>query len=400
MVLRSRSRLLGSLVLIAGASLLAACGGTGTSGSGSGSASGPIVVGGDGPYSGAASSTKGLIDGADSFFKQLGRDGGTIDGRKIKFETLDDRTAPDQAVANIRKLASDGAVGIIGPQTSTLVPPAGVVAVQNRIPLIAAGTPAELLASDYGYLGDISYIEEMSMEVKFLHDQLKLPAGSKLSFVGADTSAGVSTRDAFAAAAKAAGYQVVSNELIPSGAADVSAVVNGIRGAKPDGIGIALPDATFTLLMNGLNTAGLSNVPSVDYHAVSAGTLAAVKNPNAYALRQWELNTVDNPAMNKIRDAAEKDGYKAEFDTQYGFLSSYLEADIIYEALKKCGKDCTSQALAKDLSTTTLDIPGVTFGKVGFTPDRHIMVSSARVYHYDSASGQVVQASDTSYSGS
>jgi branched-chain amino acid transport system substrate-binding protein len=62
-----------------------------------------IKLGGSYPYSGPASAYKAIADGAKAQFAFVNDKGG-VDGRKIKFVTLDDGYEPPRAVQNARRL--------------------------------------------------------------------------------------------------------------------------------------------------------------------------------------------------------------------------------------------------------------------------------------------------------
>src|SRR5688572_9940281 len=92
--------------VIATALLVAACGrdddGDGGGGGGGGAAADPgitdkeIKLGGSYPFSGPASAYRLIADGAKAHFDFVNANGG-VQGRQIKFETLDDAYEPPKA---------------------------------------------------------------------------------------------------------------------------------------------------------------------------------------------------------------------------------------------------------------------------------------------------------------
>jgi branched-chain amino acid transport system substrate-binding protein len=103
---KSRSMLWLALTLVV-ALFVAACGRDEEEGGGGGEAPGitknEIKLGGSYPFSGPASAYKTIADGAKAYFKKVNAEGG-VDGRKIKFITLDDAYEPPRAVQNARRL--------------------------------------------------------------------------------------------------------------------------------------------------------------------------------------------------------------------------------------------------------------------------------------------------------
>src|SRR5215213_8526409 len=65
-----------------------------------------IKLGGSYPFSGPASAYKSIADGAKAYFDLVNSKGG-VNGRKIKFVTLDDAYEPPRAVQNARRLVEE-----------------------------------------------------------------------------------------------------------------------------------------------------------------------------------------------------------------------------------------------------------------------------------------------------
>lgn len=383
---------LGALALV-----VVACGGT--TNTTSSSTSTPYLVGGIGPLSGAAASTRALVDGAVSYFNQMSRDKQTINGRTVKFVSMDDKGVPDTAIANVRDLQSQGASAIIGPQTSTTLVPAIPVAKQLQLPLIAAGTGTAFLvpAQPYVYLGDISAVSDMYFEIDFAKNFLKVPSNAKVAWVGASTSAGTEQLAVMKAQVPKAGYQLAYTEQVPSNATDLSSTAAKIKAASPDVIMLGLPDATATLLDNALVSQSVS-VPIVDYHAVAPGTVQKLNNPNFYFIRQFELTTANNAAMKKVAASAAADGLTDEFNSSYGFLTSWVGAAIIAQALKSCPGQCSGVDMDKSLEKVKVDLTGITFAPIQYSTTRHQAIGSGKFYHLDKADGTLVQAGSQTYS--
>jgi branched-chain amino acid transport system substrate-binding protein len=107
---KARLRLLQWLALLASVAMfVAACGRDDESTGGGGGGSDPgitkteVKLGGSYPFSGPASAYKTISDGAKAYFKKVNGEGG-VNGRKIKFITLDDAYEPPRAVQNARRL--------------------------------------------------------------------------------------------------------------------------------------------------------------------------------------------------------------------------------------------------------------------------------------------------------
>ena len=378
--------------------LVAACGGGTSNSSSSSSNSAPYIVGGIGPLSGAAASTRALSDGAVSYFNQMNRDGTKINGRKVEFISMDDKGVPDTAVADVRDLQSRGASAIVGPQTSTDLVAAVPVAKQVQIPLIAAGPTTSMLvpAQPYVYLGDISAISDMYFEIDFTKNYLKLPTTAKIAFIGASTTSGSEQLGVMQKQLPSAGYQLTYTEQVPSNATDLSSTAAKVKASGAGAVMMGLPDATATLLVNALGSLAV-NVPLIDYHAVAPGTVLKMNNPNFYFVRQFELTTANNPAMKKVTAAAATDNLTDEFNGSYGFLTSWVSAAIIAAALKNCQGQCTGADMEKALEKVKVDIPGILFSTIQYSKTRHQAIGSGKFYHVDKPDGSLVQAGTRTY---
>jgi branched-chain amino acid transport system substrate-binding protein len=96
------------IALIATAALLVAtgCGREESSDQSPGITKTEIKLGGSYPFSGPASAYKSIAEGANAYFDLVNSKGG-VDGRKIKFITLDDAYEPPRAVQNARRLVEE-----------------------------------------------------------------------------------------------------------------------------------------------------------------------------------------------------------------------------------------------------------------------------------------------------
>jgi branched-chain amino acid transport system substrate-binding protein len=111
-----------------------------------------IKLGGSYPFSGPASAYKSIRDGAKAHFDFVNDNGG-VDGRKIKFITLDDAYEPPRAVQNSRRLIQQEKVFALFNTLGTpnnlaiwdsvnkqKVPPTGA-RTSRRTPTRSAGSP-------------------------------------------------------------------------------------------------------------------------------------------------------------------------------------------------------------------------------------------------------------------
>lgn len=225
-----------STALLAGA--LAACGGGGGGNSAGGNS--PIVVCGDfaqaGPYA-----QIGQTDnwGAEAFFKHVNATGGIL-GHQVKYITYNNQSNAAQAELIAKKcIQTDHAQFILGPESGADTESALPIAIANKTILISLssgwqsnGYPASELNS-YGFPGfyDVFYQDQFDSV-----QNLIVPRGYKRVALLEDNCGSVclSNQATVQTLAKKYGFQLVSTQIDPVGATDVTPQVLAMLAAKPD----------------------------------------------------------------------------------------------------------------------------------------------------------------------
>ena len=224
-----------STALLAGA--LAACGGGGGNSAGGNS---PIVVCGDfaqaGPYA-----QIGQTDnwGAEAFFKHINATGGIL-GHQVKYITYNNQSNAAQAELIAKKcIQTDHAQFILGPESGADTESALPIAIANKTILISLssgwqsnGYPANELNS-YGFPGfyDVFYQDQFDSV-----QNLIVPRHYKRVALLEDNCGSVclSNQATVETLAKKYGFQLVSTQIDPVGATDVTPQVLAMLAAKPD----------------------------------------------------------------------------------------------------------------------------------------------------------------------
>jgi ABC-type branched-subunit amino acid transport system substrate-binding protein len=224
-----------STVLLAGA--LAACGGGGGNSAGGNS---PIVVCGDfaqaGPYA-----QIGQTDnwGAEAFFKHVNATGGIL-GHQVKYITYNNQSNAAQAELIAKKcIQTDHAQFILGPESGADTESALPIAIANKTILISLssgwqsnGYPANELNS-YGFPGfyDVFYQDQFDSV-----QNLIVPRHYKRVALLEDNCGSVclSNQATVQTLAKKYGFELVSTQIDPVGATDVTPQVLAMLAAKPD----------------------------------------------------------------------------------------------------------------------------------------------------------------------
>jgi len=163
--------------------------------------------------------------------------GGTKE--KVKLTILDNRSDPSLASQQTRTLAlKDNATALLGGSTPPITIPEGLVADQQRVPLVVTNTP--ILAFQQGngsgwkYAWDFFFDEKDQAGTSFEAFNLD-PSNDKRVALFTDTEPdGVVERGFYKSAAAANGYSVVGDYTFPVGTTDYSVFVNDARAKAAD----------------------------------------------------------------------------------------------------------------------------------------------------------------------
>lgn len=204
---------------------------------GSGGSSDPIKVGALQDLSGPVGAYgQAEMDGTKLAVKLANAEGG-VAGRQI--ELVEEDLKSDKAVmpTAMRKLASDGAVALVGPTSSTTLVVGAPVAQQLEIPLIA---PSSVDTFPEGTLNEWTFRIAPVASAVFtdVFGKMQQLEGFKrvAMFYDAANNASVRERKLLEEHAGKLGYEVVAVESSPEGSTDVSSAVSKIAAAKPDAI--------------------------------------------------------------------------------------------------------------------------------------------------------------------
>ena len=215
---------------------LAACGMT----AGSAFAKDIVVkIGSAGPLTGpAAAFGKDGENGARLAIEDANKKGLTIGGDNVKFELVseDDQADPRNATTVAQRLADAGVKGVIGHVTSGAAIPASRIYEKAGIPVITPSATSPKLTQQ-GYKMTFRVIandlQQGNALGKYAVAELK---AKKIAVIDDRTAYGQGLADAFAAAVKAAGGEVVSREFTNDKATDFMAILTKVKAKNPDAV--------------------------------------------------------------------------------------------------------------------------------------------------------------------
>jgi len=206
------------LLLVALVALVGAGCGRDSGGSGGGSDPGitnkQVTLGGSYPFSGPASAYRTIAEGAKAYFDMVNAKGG-VNGRKIKFVTLDDAYEPPRAVQNARRLIQQDKVFALFNTLGTANNAAIMKSVnQQKVPQLFVATGASMFGSDVkqspyttGWQPD--YVTEAKVYVDYLKKQ---KPNAKVAVLYQNDAFGKDLLDGFQNAVKGSSIKVIAKQ--------------------------------------------------------------------------------------------------------------------------------------------------------------------------------------------
>src|SRR5579872_3169333 len=194
----------------------------------------PLVIGTTISQTGAyAEDAKYALEGYQLWINQQNAKGGLL-GRKLELKYYDDASDPATAVTQFQKLVQQDHVNIlVGPYSTAITAAVANIADQNKMPMISPE-----VASTAPFKRGLKYIfQGSSQSTRYVAGAIEIAKANgfkRLALTGEDTAFPRSIAAAVPDLAKAAGIEVVFNELYPHNASDYSAVAQKIKQSNPD----------------------------------------------------------------------------------------------------------------------------------------------------------------------
>jgi branched-chain amino acid transport system substrate-binding protein len=211
-------------------------GGGGGGGSDPGITSKEIKLGGSYPFSGPASAYRTIGDGAKAYFDMVNAKGG-VNGRKIKFITLDDAYEPPRAVQNARRLIQQEKVFALFNTLGTANNAAIMKSVnQQKVPQLFVATGASIFGSDVkgspyttGWQPD--YVTEAKVYVDYLK---KKKPNAKVAVLYQNDAFGKDLLGGFQNAVKGTSIKVIAKQSYEVTDPTISSQMAKLKGSGAD----------------------------------------------------------------------------------------------------------------------------------------------------------------------
>ncbi|HKA36588.1 MAG TPA: amino acid ABC transporter substrate-binding protein [Thermoanaerobaculia bacterium] len=155
---------------------------------------------------------------------------------KVELKYYDDETKPERTAQLIEKLINEDKVNLIlGPYGSSPTGTAAPICERYKIPMVEANGAAEAIFSK-GYKYSFMILSPAKNYLRGVLDTIlkKDPSAKTLAILGENEAFSKEVAQGAAEYAKERGMTVVYDELYPTNAQDVSALLTAIKGKNPD----------------------------------------------------------------------------------------------------------------------------------------------------------------------
>jgi len=343
-----------------------------------------IVIGSISPLTGKIAMVGvAIANGSKDHFDYINEKGG-IHGRKIKFIAEDGKYEPPTAIASLKKLIARDKIFACSstsgtPITAALAPSIKREQLPSFCTISASSifhpkTPPHIFSfGPYYSEGMIFNIEHMLFTFN-----AKDP---RIAFLYQDDEFGMEGKTGFDIAVKKYKLNVVAVEKYSRGSIELSSQVHNLKAAKPDYVFVATIPSHSIILLKEAQKVGLDvpifalNNTRMEQVIKVAGDAAANFYCSEYTALPGEK---DVPAMANLMDLWYKNNPKDTLPPRY-YILSHVNAIIMVEALKRCGKDLTREKFIQTLEAMKdFDTGGIT-GNITYSADDHCPLSAMRM---------------------
>jgi len=311
-----------------------------------------IVLGTWAPLTGPAALWGAVGRGAETYFDLINEEGG-IHGRKIRFILRDDAYQPSRTVAAVREMVERdhvfAMVGGVGTATGRAVMD---YLVQNDVVWVSPATgathwaypPKRTVFAQY-----TPYFDEAAVLVDYAVDQLGM---SKIAVIYQNDDFGESGLVGAELALARHGLEVVESVAVEVPDTDLSSHAVRLRESGADAVLMWLTPRHATIIVGAVGRLGyepqwLASSVLADTQLLYDLTEGAWEGVIYTAI--GELPGSGHPVLQKYLDAAARlrpDERPSEF-----FLSGFRYAEPLVEALRRAGRDLTTESLIAALES-------------------------------------------------
>ncbi|HEY0859172.1 MAG TPA: ABC transporter substrate-binding protein [Albitalea sp.] len=306
-----------------------------------------IVIGQTAPLTGpVANAFKGVLAGEKLAFEQINRKGG-VNGRPVELILLDDGYDTRRTVENVKTLIDqERVVALTGLGSTAGVGASLPILLEKKVPLVGVYTGAPILRSrhhPYFFTTQASFKDEVFYSVR----NLVTLNSSRIAVVFQDNEFGKLMMPVVEAAIKEQGATLAGAAPIAIDGSDAGTAAQAVAAMRPQAV---------LLIAVGPSVVGYvkanRSVVGVPIYTISTaiGALPALgEDARGLAITQvvpypWRQTT------NMAREFAQE-CERAQLPVAYDSYGGYLLARFVLEALRRCGRHVSSDALVRAIES-------------------------------------------------
>ncbi|MBI5440846.1 MAG: ABC transporter substrate-binding protein [Deltaproteobacteria bacterium] len=342
-----------------------------------------IVIGSLGPLTGPIAMVgTSIAAGAKDYFDQVNEQGG-IHGRKIVFISEDDKYDPSTAMAALKKLLVRDKIFALSSTSGTPITAALSATIEKeQLPSMCTIAASAIFypkpPKNIFSFGPF-YSENTIFNVEYILNTSKVQK-PKLAFFYQDDEFGQESELGLQKAVEKYGLEVVVREKYSRTAIDISSQVYNIKKAKPDFLLAATIPSHTIMLLKEAKKAGLD----IPIFAVSNTRFESVISASGDAAANFYVTEYTSlphesqfPGIASMMQAWKK-GNAEGVPTRYYQLSR-VNAILMVEAMRRCGKDLTREKFRKELEALTNFENGGITGRISYGPNERCPLTAMRM---------------------
>src|SRR5215468_8119208 len=260
-------------------------------------------------------------NGAQLAIDELNAQNPTVGGKPVKFQLQaeDDQADPKQGPLIAQKLVDAKVAGVVGHFNSGVTIPASRVYDEAGIPELSVSTNVKY--THQGFKTAFRLMADDDKQGTALGDYaVKTLKFKRLAVVDDATAYGQGLADAFEAAVKASGGQVVKREHTNDKAVDFNALLTSIKAAKPDAIFFGGYDAQAGPMARQMKLLGM-NIPLMGGETVNSAKYIELAGPAAEGSIASTPGAALESRPNGKTFAAK---YKSKYNQDVGLYTPYF----------------------------------------------------------------------------
>ncbi len=344
-----------------------------------------------GPQTGPAAPWGSVARGSDIIFKIVNDEGG-INGRKIKYFIRDDQYNPAQTKAAVKELVErEGIFAFVGGVGAACGMAVKDYLAENKIIWVSPSTAInEYVFPVNPYLFAVYplYEDEASILTKYAIEKLK---AIKIAFFYQNDAYGKSGLTGCKARMAHLKKKLVEEISVEPGEKDLSSQMLRLKNSKADVVIMWVNPTSGTIALKTSATIGYKP------QWVSSNTLSDYGLMNKITGGLWEgvitgafaqPPDAKTPLMTKYRNAAKKYAPEERWGTFY--LAGILYAEPLLEAIKKAGRNLSTEACLKQLNGIK-NFQGIG-PKINWSPTVHQGTDSVQIHKCGPNSSYIVLA--------